>query len=105
MRRWLGGVGVQFSMIFHSYASPYDSWALNQYQTICLLCIFFLVFGGLICSGDISEDLRDKFDAVLIAFTSIPFCLLAIVSMDYVMALLQVSELLGVRFVELGRHP
>jgi hypothetical protein len=92
MRRTSGGPGVQSSMIFHSYASPYDSWTLNQYQTICLLCIFFLVFGGLICSGDITDDLRDKFDAVLVVITSIPFCLLALVSTDYVMALFQVRE-------------
>jgi len=78
-----------FSMIFHSYASPYDNWALNQYQTICLLCIFFLVFGGLICSGDIDEALREKFDAILVTITSMPFCILALVSTDNVVAFCQ----------------
>jgi hypothetical protein len=77
-------------MIFHSYASPYDNWALNQYQTICLLCIFFLVFGGLICSGDIDEALREKFDAILVTITSMPFCILALVSTDNVVAFCQV---------------
>jgi hypothetical protein len=50
------------------------------------------VFGGLLCSGDVSESLLDKFDNLLVGIVIVPFVLLGMVSMDYVVALGQVSE-------------
>jgi len=71
-------------LTFHNYAAPYDNWVLNQYQTVCYMCLFMQVFCGLCFSGDVSTDFSAKMSMLVRFFIITPWVLLFLAKFDTV---------------------